>query len=218
MFIVPSVTMNAGSLMRVTSRPLSRPKAMQASSPHPMARYGFMPLPTASLVITMPPSAITMPHDRSMPAVRMISVWPIAIVPTTITCCRISEKFCTDRKRSLWVLKKITASSSAITGPRVASGGSLEVLGDVVSDVASDVMVSPVVGRRVAHVHHPGRPIETGGKYMCPARGWMRGTFSVDGSRLAYLLPQHMSVPILVSLLSTPFIGLSVISVTPVSV
>ena len=33
-----------------------------------------MPLPTVSLVITMPPSAITMPHERSMPAVRMISV------------------------------------------------------------------------------------------------------------------------------------------------
>ena len=45
-------------------------------------------------VITMPPSAITMPQDRSMPAVRMISVWPIAITPTTITCCRISDKFC----------------------------------------------------------------------------------------------------------------------------
>ena len=85
-----------------------------------------MPLATASLVITMPPSAITMPQLRSMPAVRMISVWPIAIVPTTITCCRMSEKFCTDRKRSLCVVKKPTASSRAISGPSVASGGSLE--------------------------------------------------------------------------------------------
>ena len=34
----------------------------------------------------------------------------------------------------------------------------------------------------------------------------------------AYLVPQHESVPNFVSLLSTPVIGLSVMSVTPVSV
>ena len=72
-----------------------------------------MPPATASSVITMPPSAISLPQLRSMPAVRMISVRPIAIVPTTITCCRISEKFCTDRKRSLCVAKQTTASGSA---------------------------------------------------------------------------------------------------------
>ena len=36
--------------------------------------------------------------------------------------------------------------------------------------------------------------------------------------QIPYLLPQHNSVPTLVSLLSTPFIGLSLIKVTPVSV
>ena len=34
----------------------------------------------------------------------------------------------------------------------------------------------------------------------------------------AYFLPQHCSMPVLTSLLSTPATGLSVISVTPVSV
>ncbi len=34
----------------------------------------------------------------------------------------------------------------------------------------------------------------------------------------AYFLPQHSSMPVLVSLLSTPATGLSAISVTPVSV
>jgi hypothetical protein len=53
------------------------------------------------LVITMLPSAITMPQDRSMPAVSTISVWPIAITPTTITCCRISERFSPVRKVGL---------------------------------------------------------------------------------------------------------------------
>jgi len=38
MFIVPSVTMNGGSLMRVTSRPLTTPNAIQASSPQTIAR------------------------------------------------------------------------------------------------------------------------------------------------------------------------------------
>ena len=47
---------------------------------------GEMPRSTANLVITMEPSAITMPHDRSMPAVRTISVCPMAITATTIVC------------------------------------------------------------------------------------------------------------------------------------
>ena len=58
-----------------------------------------------------------------MPAVRMISVWPIASTPTTITCCRISEKFWPVRKRSLCEAKKTHASSSAMNGPSVDTGG-----------------------------------------------------------------------------------------------
>ena len=49
--------------------------------PQRMASGAGRPRSAANLVITMPPSAITMPHDRSMPAVRMISVWPMAITP-----------------------------------------------------------------------------------------------------------------------------------------
>jgi hypothetical protein len=45
--------------------------------------------------------------------------------------------------------------------------------------------------------------------------GWGEGPWA---SAAAYLLPQHRSIPTFVSLLSTPFIGLSVIRVTPVSV
>ena len=48
--------------------------------------------------MTIEPSAMTVPHDRSMPAVRMISVWPIASVPITITCWKISEKFWPDQE------------------------------------------------------------------------------------------------------------------------
>ena len=101
MLKVPSVTMNGGSLMRVTSRPLSSPNSAVTAMPHRMASGAGRPRSAANLVITMLPSAITMPHDRSMPAVRMISVWPMAMTPTTITCCRISEKFSPLKKRSV---------------------------------------------------------------------------------------------------------------------
>src|SRR3990167_791065 len=123
MFIVPSVTMKGGSLMRVTSSPLTRPKAVVAPMPSTMASSGCRPSSVTTLVITMEPSAITMPHDRSMPAVRMISVWPMASRPTTITCCRISEKFWPDRKLSAWMAKKALAASSASKGPSTAMGG-----------------------------------------------------------------------------------------------
>ena len=81
-----------------------------------------MPASTASLVITMDPSAITIPQDRSMPAVRMITVCPMAMTPTTITCCRMSEKFCPVRKRSVCDAKNAHAASSARNGPNVAIG------------------------------------------------------------------------------------------------
>ena len=89
--------------------------------PSRIARPGGTPESTASLVITIEPSAIAVPHDRSMPAVRMISVWPMASVPITITCWMISEKFAGSRKRSDWVVKKMHARISAISGPSCAT-------------------------------------------------------------------------------------------------
>ncbi|MNS98731.1 hypothetical protein D3C72_1331060 [compost metagenome] len=122
MFSVPSVTMNGGSLMRVTSRPLSRPNSVVTPMPHRMATGTGMPSSVANFVMMIPPSAITMPHDRSMPAVRMISVWPMAITPTTITCCRISDRLPPVRKRSDCVAKKMQAPSRASHGPRAPHG------------------------------------------------------------------------------------------------
>src|SRR6266511_5394670 len=119
MFRVPSVTMNGGSRSPVTSEPLNAPKAAQTSSPMRIASSGCMPLSTASLVMTMLPNAITAPLDRSIPAVRMMSVWPIARVPTTITCCTTSDRLPPVRNRDDWAVKKTTASSSAMIGPRV---------------------------------------------------------------------------------------------------
>ena len=56
-------------------------------------------------VMTIEPKAMTAPHERSMPAVRMMIVWPMAIVPITITCWTISEKLSPSRNRSVATVK-----------------------------------------------------------------------------------------------------------------
>ena len=63
-----------------------------------------------------------MPQLRSMPAVRMIKVWPIAMTPTTATCCNTSDRLPPEKKRSLCEAKNAQAASSASKGPSVASG------------------------------------------------------------------------------------------------
>src|SRR6266446_393881 len=64
-----------------------------------------------------------MPQERSIPAVRMTRVCPIATTPTTITCWRMSEKLEPLRNRSLCDAKNAQARNSATSGPRVATGG-----------------------------------------------------------------------------------------------
>ena len=56
-----------------------------------------------------------------MPAVRITSVWPIASTPTTITCCRTSERFCACRNRSVLNEKNAIVSTSARSGPTVGA-------------------------------------------------------------------------------------------------
>jgi hypothetical protein len=115
MFNVPSVTMNGGSRSCVTRPPLSRPKPIATARPITIASAGATWLCTASFVMKIDDSAMTRPQERSMPAVMMTSVWPMASVPSTITCWRISEKFGPARKRSDLIEKKMTAMASART-------------------------------------------------------------------------------------------------------
>src|SRR5207237_1111116 len=65
---------DGGMRTRVTRTPFRPPNAMHTARPITIARSGFSPALTASEVITIVPSAITAPFDRSMPAVRMTSV------------------------------------------------------------------------------------------------------------------------------------------------
>src|SRR4051812_29489336 len=119
MFSVPSVTMKAGSRMRVTSMPLPMPKAVQTAIPSRIARYGLTPLATASFVMTMVSKAITKPFERSMPAVSMTSVSPIASTPTSIDCWTISEKLSPVMNWSDFSEKKTQAASRASSGPKI---------------------------------------------------------------------------------------------------
>ena len=97
---------------------------MVVRNPARIASTGLTPLSVASFAITSPPSAITMPMDRSMPAIRMMSVCPMARTAVYEICCRISEKLVPEKKRGDWVENTITAISSATSGPRVLRLGS----------------------------------------------------------------------------------------------
>src|SRR3954454_15822270 len=82
---MPSVTMNGGSLPYATSEPLKPPIAAPAAIAMTIA--GTTPTPcTSSSAARQPVSPSTEPTDRSMPAVRMTSSWPTAMIPKTATC------------------------------------------------------------------------------------------------------------------------------------
>ena len=120
MLSVPSVTMNGGSRSRVTSAPLSRPHAVPTPKPMSSASRPGTPWSADSLAITIDESTMIAPTDRSMPAVRMISVWAMPSVPTTITCWTISDRLPGCRNRSAVRLKMITARTRTNSGPSVA--------------------------------------------------------------------------------------------------
>ena len=196
MLNMPSVTMKGGSLMRVTSSPLASPNSAVTAMPQATASGQGRPKSAANFVITMLPSAMIMPQLRSMPAVRMISVWPIAMTPTTITCARISDRFWALKKRSVVTAKKAQAIASAMKGPSWPIGGSL--------CFRVSMAAEPRSREGQARPHGARRPERSGA-----------GGRAEPGP---YFLPQHSSVPVFTSLLSTPGIGLAAISVTPVSV
>ena len=86
MLSVPSVTMNGGSLSRVTSRPLIAPIARPHRKPTISARAPGSPAFVARLAMRIEEKTAIAPADRSMPAVRMTSVWPSASTAMTVTC------------------------------------------------------------------------------------------------------------------------------------
>ncbi|EEF23288.1 conserved hypothetical protein [Ricinus communis] len=89
-FHVPSVTMNGGSFILATRKPLSSPQMPPTARPATIATGVGKPYVTATLPMTTEEMTMMTPIERSMPAVRMTSVWAAPRMPTMAICCRMS--------------------------------------------------------------------------------------------------------------------------------
>jgi hypothetical protein len=96
---VPSVTMNGGRRNRVTRRPFRPPARVPTTNPSTSAAGPGRPKLEALAAITIEVKTMIEPMDRSIPAVRMMIVWPTASAPTTATCWKISDRFAGSKKR-----------------------------------------------------------------------------------------------------------------------
>ncbi len=92
MLQVPSVTMNGGSLILVTRKPLTKPQAVPTASPIGNAISTGTPSSTASRPMMTDDSTMIAPTERSTPAVRMTSVCAEPTIAMIVTCCRISDR------------------------------------------------------------------------------------------------------------------------------
>ena len=99
MLSVPSVTMNGGIFSRVTSVPLSQPKTAPNQEAERKGEDRRHAVETARRPITTDEMTMMTPTERSMPAVRMTSVWPMPRMPITITWVRTVEKLLAAMKR-----------------------------------------------------------------------------------------------------------------------
>ena len=109
----PSVTTKGGTLalvmavpwMRAAGEPDQRPRRAAPRPSHSpaaaAARAAKLPaaLPLATMAAARPQKASSEPTDRSMPAVRMTKVMPIASRPEIDTCRSTLSRLMVDRKR-----------------------------------------------------------------------------------------------------------------------
>ena len=70
----------------------------------------------ALAAITIAEKIMIAPTDRSMPAVRMIRVWPTARPPTTATCWITSDRFAGRKKRVFTAPSTIPARTRTTAG------------------------------------------------------------------------------------------------------
>jgi hypothetical protein len=118
MLSVPSVTMNGGRLIRVTKNPFKAPPAVPIRMPIRIASGPGTPPEDARLAMISIENTVSAPTDRSMPAVRMISVWPMASAAMIATCWNRIDNVCGCRNRGLTTAKTITATISTSNGLR----------------------------------------------------------------------------------------------------
>ena len=111
--------MKGGSFSRVTSVPFSAPVAAPTASPTRIEIGTGIPNSTDSLPMMTDTITMTAPTDKSMPAVNTTSDCAAARVPTTATCCRISDRLKAEKKLGAISPKAPTDSTSTMTGTMV---------------------------------------------------------------------------------------------------
>src|SRR5690242_10004721 len=113
--------------------------------------------PLAIAAATRPAKARSEPIERSMPAVRMTKVMPIARRPVIDTCRATLSRFTVDRKRGSSTAKTIIRTMRKISGAKRAAkpNGSKPALAFSVVTCAS-LTRSPSASRRLPDVerHH----------------------------------------------------------------
>ncbi|MCY1439631.1 hypothetical protein D9M71_558740 [compost metagenome] len=85
MDIIASVAMNDGRPARTTSKAVVDPHAAPTAIAPSMAAHIGRPRTCSSQLMTMIATASTAPTDRSMPPMRITSVMPSAMMPSTVT-------------------------------------------------------------------------------------------------------------------------------------
>ena len=85
-FQVPNVTIKGGSRNLVTNKPLNAPVNTPATIPTIIAGSVGIPISTDNLPIKTDARTIIAATLRSIPAVKIISVWAAARMPTMVTC------------------------------------------------------------------------------------------------------------------------------------
>lgn len=108
--------MNGGRLSLVTSSPLSRPASVASATPMSSASGPGIAPSMASVAMTIIDSTQIAPTDRSMPAVRMMSVCPTASAAMIAVCWSSSPIEFAVRKRGFSVVKTSTLMMRMTSG------------------------------------------------------------------------------------------------------
>ena len=116
MLKVPKVTMKGGNLSRVTSRPLTRPKNVPRAMPRIRARKPGTPLLAARFAMNIMAKMQIAPTDKSIPAVRMTSVCPMASAAMIAVCWMMIDNVAGWANRGLMMVKMMNAMISTISG------------------------------------------------------------------------------------------------------
>jgi hypothetical protein len=112
----------------VLKKPFNNPIPIPRMSMISIPKGNGIPIFFTKMASTHVVSAAAEPGDRSMPAVNITSVLPIAAIATVLTCSETLMRFCVVRNLSVVKLVISTAINSATSGPAIAERKNLRVL------------------------------------------------------------------------------------------